>query len=93
MQGLCLGVLSVVEFSLPVAVGLSFLSTSPSSGFDGRGSLGRISSALVVIGLLFPRLLGWCALGSATGGKHVSAISHSSTFPIEIHKSGIVTEV
>ena len=38
-------------------------------------------------------LLGWCALGSATGGKHVSAISHSSTFPIEIHKSGIVTEV
>ena len=35
MEGLCPYVLSVVEFSLPVAVGLSFLSTSPFSGFDG----------------------------------------------------------
>ena len=30
----------------------------------------------------------WCALGSATGGKHVSAISHSSIYPIENHESG-----
>ena len=30
----------------------------------------------------------WCALGSATGGRHVSAISHSSIYPIENHKSG-----
>ena len=30
------------------------------------------------------RMLVWCALGSATGGKHVSAISHSSNFPFEI---------
>ena len=33
-------------------------------------------------------MLGWCALGSATGGKHVSAISHSSIYPIENHTSG-----
>ena len=32
-------------------------------------------------------MLVWCALGSATGGKHVSAISHSSILPIENLKS------
>ena len=36
---------------------------------------------------VFDETLGWCALGSATGGKHVSAISHSSILPIENHKS------
>ena len=30
----------------------------------------------------------WCAFGSATGGKHVSAISHSSIYLIENHTSG-----
>ena len=33
---------------------------------------------------VFDETLVWCALGSATGGKHVSAISHSSNFPFEI---------
>ena len=37
---------------------------------------------------VFDETLVWCALGSATGGKHVSAISHSSIYPIENHKSG-----
>ena len=37
---------------------------------------------------VFDETLGWCALGSATGGKHVSAISHSSIYPIENHTSG-----
>ena len=36
----------------------------------------------------FDETLVWCALGSATGGKHVSAISHSSIYPIENHTSG-----
>ena len=36
---------------------------------------------------VFDETLGWCALGSATGGKHVSAISHSSILPIENLKS------
>ena len=27
-------------------------------------------------------MLDWCALGSATGGKHVSAISHSRVHPV-----------
>ena len=31
-------------------------------------------------------LLDWCALGSATGGKHVSAISHSRVHPVDNHK-------
>ena len=36
---------------------------------------------------VFDETLVWCALGSATGGKHVSAISHSSILPIENLKS------
>ena len=28
----------------------------------------------------------WCALGSATGGKHVSAISHSRVHPVNSFK-------
>ena len=41
----------------------------------------------------FDETLVWCALGSATGGKHVSAISHSSSFPIGITRAKFVTVV
>ena len=37
---------------------------------------------------ILDRKVDWCALGSATGSKHVSAISHSSILPIGNHKSG-----
>ena len=42
---------------------------------------------------VFDETLVWCALGSATGGKHVSAISHSCNFPIEITRAKFVTVV
>ena len=41
----------------------------------------------------FDETLDLCALGSATGGKHVSAISHSCNFPIEITRAKFVTVV
>ena len=34
----------------------------------------------------FDETLVWCALGSATGGNVVSAISHSRVHPVENHK-------
>ena len=52
-----------------------------SSRFD-EDNIDRYNSFLLCISLV------WCALGSATGGKHLSAISHSSIHPIENHKSG-----
>ena len=35
---------------------------------------------------VFDETLVWCALGSATGGQHVSAISHSRVHPVSSFK-------
>ena len=52
----------------------------------GTACLGEVLTQVV-------ETLVWCALGSATGGKHVSAISHSSSFLIGISRAKFVTVV
>ena len=62
------------------------------SFFDFRSYFSRFSD-FIEASRVKNIMLDWCALGSATGGKHVSAISLSSSFPIEITRAKFVTVV